>query len=152
MMSQGNLFWYHLKGFIGVCMPNMKSWPVFAKLFRFLPDIRSGKQIFFTSPNKNLPDRIKRADLPVVKKKHKQKQTTVLSLFLLFCIKNNTHQQVLNSTSAKFVNSNKSAQFSFSTIISFPLFPFDTELLCRSVGIIFFPTFFLRVVTNINKA
>ena len=31
---------------------------VFAKVFRFLPDIRSGKQIFFTSPNKNLPDRM----------------------------------------------------------------------------------------------
>ena len=41
---------------------------VFAKVFRFLPDIRSGKQIFFTSPNKNLPDQIKRADLV---KKHK---------------------------------------------------------------------------------
>ena len=37
--------------------------PVFTKVFRSLPDIRSGKQIFFTSPNKNLPDRIKRADL-----------------------------------------------------------------------------------------
>ena len=62
---------------------------VFAKVFRFLPDIRSGKQIFFTSPNKNLPDRIKRADL--VKKKKKTKQKTVWSSFLLYSIKNNTH-------------------------------------------------------------
>ena len=61
---------------------------VFAKVFRFLPDIRSGKQIFFISPNKNLPDRIKRADLV---NKHKQKQTTILSSILLYCIKNNTH-------------------------------------------------------------
>ena len=45
---------------------------VFAKVFRFLPDIRSGKQIFFTSPNKNLPDRIKREDL--VKNTNKNKQ------------------------------------------------------------------------------
>ena len=44
---------------------------VFAKVFRSLPDIRSGKQIFFTSPNKNLPDRIKRADLV---KKNKSKK------------------------------------------------------------------------------
>ena len=48
-------------------------WPVFAKVFRFLPDIRSGKQIFFTSSNKNLPDRIK---IAVLVEKHKQKQTT----------------------------------------------------------------------------
>ena len=55
--------------------------PVFAKVFRSLPDIRSGKQIFFTSPNKNLPDRIKRADL--VKKKKKAKK---LFYYHFYCI------------------------------------------------------------------
>ena len=62
--------------------------PVFAKVFRILPDIRSGKQIFFTSPNKNLPHRIKRADL-VKKNTNKNKQPYYLHFTVLY--KNNTH-------------------------------------------------------------
>ena len=62
------------------------QFPVFAKVLRFLPDIQSGKQIFFTSPNKNLPDQIKRANLV-----GKKQTNNSFIIILLYCIKNNTH-------------------------------------------------------------
>ena len=65
------------------CRTDVAHGAVFAKVFRSLPDIRSGKQIFFTSPNKNLPDRIKRADL-VKNKKQKQKNCFIIIFTVLY--------------------------------------------------------------------
>ena len=124
------------------CVPDRQyQTAVFAKVFRFLPDIRSGKQIFFTGPNKNLPDRIKRADL--VKKKHTQTKTNN-RIIIVFTV---LYQKQYTLTSLKFnlcyicKFKQKCPVLIFNHIFS-PLFPFDTELLCRSVGIIFF-SFFL---------
>ena len=131
--------WYHQKA-------------VFAKVFRFLPDIRSGKQIFFTSPNKNLPDRIKRADL--VKKKKKQTKTNN-RIIIIFTV---LYQKQYTLTSLKFnlcyiwKFKQKCPVLIFNHNFS-PLFPFDTELLCWSVGIIiFFLLSFLESFNNMTKA
>ena len=40
------------------CTAQEKSIAVCAKVFRFLPDIRSGKQMFFTRPTDKLPQNI----------------------------------------------------------------------------------------------